>query len=142
MENLAPPVDLLIEIRFGIEKGQSVRASLLKYLGSKDLSDWAIEVRLWLNLLELGRPTGHVTAKMPISRRQVLDVIERGLRGESILPLVLSLETELIQAMNLEIEEFAAKLPIKSMIPLLFFQFPAFLLLLLGPFLTQFLNQS
>lgn len=79
---------------------------------------------------------------MSLVRRQCLEVLSQGLQGEPIYSQICSLEEEVFEASRLEIEEFVALLPMKSLIPLLFFQFPAFLALLLGPFLLSFWSQS
>ncbi len=142
METLAPPVELLMEVRFGIEKGQSLRKTLQAYAQGPDQSTWRQTVRLWLNLLEMGRPSSEVLKELSPARRQVLELMEMGLKGEPIFPQVCALEEELFETMKMEIEEFVATLPLKTLLPLLFCQFPAFLILLLGPFLTQFLSQT
>jgi hypothetical protein len=93
-------------------------------------------------MIEMGRSPAEILSKMTFVRRQCLETLQQGLRGESIYQQICSLEEEVLEATKLEIEEFVSLLPMKSLIPLLFFQFPAFLALLLGPFLISFLSQS
>lgn len=142
METLAPPVELLMEVRFGIEKGQSLKKTLQSYSQGSDQSPWRQTIRLWLNLLEMGRSPAEALKDLTLARRQVLELMELGLKGEPIFPQVCALEEELFETMKMEIEEYVATLPLKTLLPLLFCQFPAFLILLLGPFLTQFLSQT
>lgn len=142
MENLAPPLELLMDVRFGLEKGQSLRKTLLQYIEAQPHDPWRQQLHLWIQLLEMGRHSGEVTLKMTFMRRQCLETLEMGLRGEPIYQQICNLEEEVFQATQLEIEEFVAILPMKSLIPLLFFQFPAFLALLIGPFLFSFLSQG
>lgn len=142
MEALAPPVELLMEVRFGTEKGQALRKTLQSYSQGPDQSPWKQTIRLWLNLLEMGRPSAEALKELSLARRQVLELMELGLKGEPIFPQVCALEEELFETMKMEIEEYVATLPLKTLLPLLFCQFPAFLILLLGPFLTQFLSQT
>lgn len=142
METLAPPVELLMEVRFGIEKGQSLRKTLQLYSQGTIQSEWRAKVGLWMNLLEMGRPPVEALKGLSLPRRQVLELLEMGLKGEPIFTQVCLFEEELFETMKMEIEEYVATLPVKTLIPLLFCQFPAFLILLLGPFLTQFLSQS
>lgn len=141
MENLAPPLELLMDVRFGLEKGQSLKKTLLVYIESQPEDPWRQELRLWLQLLEMGRSPLEILGKMTFVRRQCLEILQQGLRGESIYQQICSLEEEVLEATRLEIDEFVSLLPMKSLIPLLFFQFPAFLALLLGPFLASFLSQ-
>ncbi len=140
MENIAPPLELLMEVRFGLEKGQALKKTLLGYINSKPVDPWRQQLALWLKILEIGRSSQEVLCKMSFTRRQCLEILEMGLRGEPIYQQVCNLEEEVFDATRLEIEEFVSVLPMKSLIPLLFFQFPAFLALLLGPFLASFLT--
>jgi hypothetical protein len=142
VENIAPPLELLMEVRFGLEKGVSLRRTLQSYIEAQPEDPWRQQLGLWLQFLEMGRPTLEILATLTFVRRQCLEVIEMGLRGEPIYPQICSLEEEVFEATKLEMEEFVAVLPLKSLIPLLFFQFPAFLALLIGPFLASFLAQS
>jgi hypothetical protein len=142
MENIAPPLELLMEVRFGLEKGLSLRKTLQAYIEAQPADPWRQQIGLWLQFLEMGRPSQELLTMMTFVRRQCLEVIELGLRGEPIYPQICALEDEVYESAKLEIEEFVAVLPIKSLIPLLFFQFPAFLALLIGPFLTSLLAQS
>jgi hypothetical protein len=142
MENIAPPLELLMEVRFGMEKGQSLKKTILFYVETLPEDPWRQQIGLWLKLLEMGRSPMEITEKMTLVRRQCVETLERGLRGESIYPQVCELEEEVFEATKLEIEEFVSVLPMKSLVPLLFFQFPAFLALLLGPFLLSFLSQT
>lgn len=142
MENLAPPLELLMDVRFGLEKGQSLKRTLQVYIEAQPSDPWRQQLALWLKFQELGRPTQGILKDMSFLRRQCLEILEMGLKGDSIYQNVCGLEEEVFEATKLEIEEFIAILPIKSLIPLLFFQFPAFLALLLGPFFVSLLNQS
>lgn len=142
MENLAPPLELLMEVRFGLEKGQSMKSTLLTYIETDPGDPWRQQLSVWLKVQELGRPTDQLVLLLNPVRRQVLEVLEAGLRGEPVYPQICRLEEETFETAKIEIEEYIATLPIKSLVPLLFFQFPAFLALLLGPFLGSFLAQA
>ncbi len=142
MENLAPPLEMLMDLRFGLEKGQSLRRSLEEFANSRPEDPWRLEVQLWLRLRDMGRSSTELTNRMTPVRRQCLEVINQGLMGEPIYQQLCNLEEEVFEAAKLEIEEFVSVLPMKSLIPLLFLQFPAFLALLVGPFLTAFLTHS
>lgn len=142
MENIAPPLELMMEVRFGLEKGQALRKILLFYSESIPEDPWRQQIRLWLQLIEIGRPTSELLSGLTMARRQCLELLQQGLRGEPVYAQVCAMEEEIFEFAKLEIEEFVSLLPIKSLIPLLFLQFPAFLALLIGPFLTAFLSQS
>lgn len=144
MENIAPPLELIIEIRFGLEKGQALKRTLQIYIDEnvihRDGQKWRSCLRKWLVAIESGQSTTPIKRSLNPVRQQIVDVLEMGLRGESIYPQICALEEELFDAAKLEIEEHAVVLSMKALIPLLLFQFPAFLMLLLGPFVAQFLS--
>ncbi len=141
MESIAPPLKLILALRSGLERGESVRSSAQKYIATED-DELSRLVATWMLLKNQGSPTDVLFASLKSPhRRAVLMMVERGLAGETIYPTLSRLEEEVIAATNSELEEFVALLPIKMLIPLLFFQFPAFLLLLFGPLLLQFLEQ-
>ena len=142
METLAPALELVLEVRFAIEKGESLKRTLWNYIGQNSIQSWCDILRIWLQMLETGRSPENILQKRSFAERRVLELLEQGLRGESIFSQLCSLEEELFEASRLEMEGFVATLSVKALIPLLFFQFPAFLLLLFGPFLTQFMHLS
>jgi hypothetical protein len=145
MENIAPPLELIIEVRFGLEKGQALKKTLQNYASDcfstdKESIKWRQFIQKWLLNLEFGQSTTEIKKKLNPVRQQIIEVLEMGLRGESIYPQICALEDELFEAAKFEIEEHTSVLAIKSLIPLLMFQFPAFLVLLMGPFVAQFFD--
>lgn len=142
METLALSLELVLEVRFGLEKGDSLKKTLQNYAQSRDGDLKREVVQHWLQILETGRSTEPLLRKRTFSERRVFEVLEQGLKGESIYAQICGLEEELFEASKLEVEAFISTLPVKALIPLLFFQFPAFLLLLFGPFLHQFMTLS
>ena len=140
MESLAPPLKLLICVRRCIERGQSVRQGIFLYLKAPD-SHFFADVNHWISLLQQGKDTRICLANISSAHRRVLlQTLERGLRGESIQAAINSLEEELVGACQQEIDQKVAQLPFLMLIPLLLFQFPAFLMLLFGPLLKNFLH--
>jgi hypothetical protein len=65
------------------------------------------------------------------------EYISRGLRGEPILTALKEYQLELIAQIDFEIDRQSALLPIKALVPLLLFQFPALLILAFGPLLER-----
>lgn len=140
MEGLAPPLALLLCVKRAIEKGQSVKQGILLYI-KKERGEFVTTVTLWLGLLQQGQdPKDAIQRLSSPHRRTLLQVLERGLRGESIHTVLVRLEEELVEACNEELTNKIAQLPFIMLIPLLLFQFPAFLLLLFGPLLQNFFH--
>lgn len=140
MEGVAPPLELLMCVKRSIEKGQSVKQGVLQYI-KKGEGEFPTVVTRWLALLQQGQDTREcLSALSSLHRRTLLQILERGLRGESIHGVLMRLEEELVEACHEEITNKIAQLPFIMLIPLLIFQFPAFLMLLFGPLLQNFFH--
>lgn len=136
MENLIPPVLRAVrEIRWMIATGHSMSEALGQYLEavhdplSLDLREsWTLKSQAGaLGVSKFGSP--YQTA--------LWELIVRGTRGEPVLEALTALEEEVELAASEEIERHLAMLPFRALIPLLGLQFPAHLVLLLGPLLRQ-----
>jgi hypothetical protein len=104
-------------------------------------SGYAKDVSKWISLCDQGLDTTQALQKQRSRyRRSLLELLERGLRGESIYVYLCQLEQETIEACQDEISRKLSKLPFLLLGPLLLMQFPAFLLLLFGPLLQNFFH--
>jgi hypothetical protein len=135
MENLAPPLRCLMVIRTNVENGDSVLMGVRKYLSVVN-DDFSLVVARWLFEFEQGMNSP--LPAMTTQRRVLLDVLRAGLQGQPIHLRLQQLEEDFIRACNDQISLELDSLPLKLLIPLLLFQFPAYLLLLFGPILNQF----
>jgi hypothetical protein len=140
MEGLAPPFQLLIHVRRQIERGLSLKGGIISYLKTTE-DDFSPKVSYWLSLVEKKEATGPFLNQIEsVYRKELLRILERGLAGAPILHILRLFEEEVILACENEIQNKLTDLPYLAMIPLLLLQFPAFLLLLLGPLLIQLLD--
>lgn len=141
MEDLAPPLELLMSVKSSIEKGKSIQDGIKRYLSVPGDPIFVRSVRQWYMLTERQMPTQElVGAISSIYRRQVLQLLEKGIKKEPIYNQILILEHEIYQACEREIQEKLIKLPYLVMIPVLFFQFPALLAVIFGPLLQNFIE--
>ena len=141
MENLAPPLDLASFIRMSMEQGDSVKSSLVKYLQESSDNDWRLQLSQWLHRLQTHQETGSFLKKIKSHyRRATLQLLEQAYKGEPVYSQLCLLEMELREVASNELETFCASLAFKALIPLLLLQFPAFLIVLVGPLLGQFLS--
>ncbi|OYZ24705.1 MAG: hypothetical protein B7Y39_00570 [Bdellovibrio sp. 28-41-41] len=146
MEDLAPPLELLLHVKSSIEKGKSIQDGIKRYLTAHNGHAFANHMfvkatRQWFILIERQLPTHeHVVGVKSIYRRQVLQLLEKGIKKEPIYNQILILEHEIYQACEREIQEKLIKLPYLVMIPVLFFQFPALLTVIFGPLLQNFIE--
>ena len=141
MEGLAPPLKMVLELRLDMENGHSVREALYRFLKQSPANKFKSFLEFWTAVREKNGVKGLQEHPGWTSWRQVvLEVIERGLQGNPILEELKQLELDLIAASESQVEYELRALPIVSLIPVLLFQFPAYLLLLLGPWVQQLLG--
>lgn len=140
MENIAPPLVLISYIKKVIESGKSPREGIILYL-SEETDEFSENVRMWFVDREQGKNSLQLSSlKISSHRKSLLQLLQRGLDKESIYQQLLLLESETLEACYQEINEKMTKLPYIMMIPILFFQFPALILLILGPLIQNFVE--
>ena len=141
MENLAPPLICLLELQSALANGESVRSGFLKYV-SQSKDEFSNLCKKFLFAWDKGQNWGRLIQDEPSSyRRILLELVAAGLSGLSIQNQLKEIQVEIERGMDLEIKRHVELLPLKMMVPLLLFQFPAFLLLLFGPILSQLLKE-
>lgn len=134
MENLAPPLILLWDVKRALEKKQAISVGVKNYLKRKKDHTFHRQIGIWW-LSQQNSRIFFDKKQMTYHRRHFLEILEQGLKGQSILPALYSLETELIVSCENEIQVYVARLPLISLIPLTFLIFPSMLLLLVAPLL-------
>ena len=134
---LAPPLKAVLEIRFHIENGASAAQSVKIYTQSCPSDAFAQDLSLWL----FRRETGQKFEKpMSVSRKNLIDILDRGLKGEPVAERLKEFETEIMEICKEDLEKHLERLPYICLMPLMLFQFPAFLLLLAGPLILNLLE--
>lgn len=134
---------LLCEIKMSLEQGKAIHSALKSYRDkyrdevSEFLGRWEAQLTGNLNL-RVQNVAGFDSLRF--ASRNILLLAERSLRGESILPALREFEADLLKLLHSEAEEHAAKLPVYLTLPLVGLIFPALMLLVLGPFVTDLIN--
>ena len=139
MDRVTPPlVGAIQSLRWMISAGRAPKDAVRTYLdeNADELAHGYRELWVWRSR-GLARPAAVPKVVRGVYRRTLWDLIERGLAGEPILNALAALEDEVDRAARAELDLHLAALPFKLLIPLLMFQFPAYLLLLLGPALNE-----
>lgn len=136
MESLAPTLQLCIEVRMLVERGESI------YIGTRRLLEQIpLDVRYDLIRLFFQFDQDRGLAKnfetKSVYRKEVLRIIWAGLSGEPIAGRLKEVELEIQGACEEEIETFVSRLPIRAMLPVLLMQFPAFLILVFSPIVEE-----
>ena len=139
MEGLAPSLELLIEVRFNLEANEPLSQAIKKYI-TQNSGEFPQAVKLWYEGLQKESGSTPIIALKSTYQRNLLWLLERGVRGASIHAQLVELEGEMLLACENQLESFVALLPMKSMIPLLLLLFPAFMVLLIGPILIQLVS--
>lgn len=140
MEDLTPPLlNAIREVRWRLLTGRSMKESVLLYLDTAG-DEFAARLREWWALTTQGRAPGDSAFPTHL-QKAFLNLLERGLSGQPTLEHLSALESEVEDAAESELELFLAALPFKVLLPLLIFQFPAYLILLLGPLLRDLTRQ-
>lgn len=142
MENLAPPLECLICVLSALEGHRSVRAGLKDFFQISD-APFARALAVWVAQKEQGHPAPPLPAVLRQSpaRRALLQILEIGLAGQTIHSQLKSLESEVIRVCEEEMEDRLRQQPFRLLVPLLFLQVPAYLLLLFGPIFLHLIER-
>ena len=143
MESLAPSLKCLVEIHASLQNGETARSGVSKYIQSAPADEiFPSQLRAILFAWDQGhewRP--YLTTLGSPQRRALVELLFAAISGQSILSQLADLRTEIVRACDREIKAHVDLLPLKMLMPLLLFQFPAFLLLLFGPVLRSFIEE-
>ncbi len=130
MEFIAPPLKTVLFLRMKISNGVSVRGALCEYLMSES-DTFRDEIMSWYQKKQAHSDVQYQSPQF--FRRQIVQTIERGLRGEPVDKILEELEQEMIEISREDIDVHLERLPTLMLIPMMLFQLPGFLMILLGP---------
>jgi hypothetical protein len=140
MEGLNPTLKLIWQVKKAVEKGSSVRSGIKNYL-EIETDPWRQSLIHWqIQLDQGGSVNSFIQCQKSPYRKQLLLILEKGLKGEAILPILTQLEKETQEKVEMDLEAHIARLPYLLLLPLCLFLFPACLILMLGPFILQLMQ--
>ena len=135
MEGLAPLLQFVLEFEWGLRCGHSVGQSWQKaMLQVEDKKLWQELNQWWLHWQQNQCSDIKIESRY---RRILFDLAARGLAGSPIYERLQSFRADLLEACWNELEDFLQALPFRSALVLMLFQFPAMLILLLGPMILS-----
>lgn len=138
MEGLAPFLQFVLEFEWGLRCGCSVAQSWQQALSCiEDRKLWH-EMNLWWQHWQQNQVT--IPQFSSRHRRTLFDLASKGLSGSPIYERLQSFRSDLLESCWSELEDFLQALPFRSGLILMLFQFPAMLILLLGPMLLTMLE--
>lgn len=136
MEDLSPTLYLLWDVKRSLEKGQSIQTGIKIFLAKPNDIKFHRQVEQWWQAQN--HKSGHFDkSKVYMTRKYLLDILEVGLTGQSILETLKVYEKELIQNCEDEVQAHLSRLPLLLLFPLMGMIFPALMLLLIGPLLSS-----
>lgn len=142
MDGLNPTLAMALGIRRTLESGGGPREAVSTLIEEFRGSPIGTTLIRWKYLTDRGLETGVlVQAEKSPHRRALFFLLERSLKGESILPALADLEQEIIEACEADIDAHLARLPFILLVPLLFLLFPAVMILILGPFVDILMTE-
>jgi len=142
MESIIPPVlNCVQHIRWQIGSGAGMRDAIRSYLDAH-ADSFADQLRDHWFLHTQATHRGRQIRPFATEYQKILwELICRGAQGEPIEAALFGLEQEITHAAQFELDEHVSALPLKVLVPLLLLQFPAYLVLLLGPLLRDLQRQ-
>jgi hypothetical protein len=140
MECLAPPYEFVLNLIYDLESGGNVRSFVRKFTQNRQ-NEFCELLERWL-ISKQANPISVIELKFKTPyQKSIWDLLEIANQGGSILSALQALEKEIRFVCEEQLETHLGQLPYKMMVPLLFFQFPALLLLLLGPVVGQLMME-
>lgn len=141
MDDLAQPYVFVETLRYCLESGESLMAIIKRYT-KETHGEFSLTVAEWFERSQLERyVAGDFQKTLPLYRKSIFDLLDLARSGASIIEPLKSMEKELVQICEHDLNRHVDKLPFKLMIPMLLLQFPAVMMLLIGPLLIQFLTE-
>ncbi len=139
MEYLAPAHDFLLFLIYEMESGGSTRTAVKKYVELRP-QPWNRFLQTWLFFLQSEQNQTVEIHFQTGLQKNIWSLLNISQAGGSILTNLYELEKEVRFICEEHLEQHVSSLPYKMMIPILFFQFPALLLVMLGPIILQFIE--
>ena len=122
----------------GIEHGCSVQETLAK-LTQYPEDSFSEKMALWLTYKKNG-VAREVVFKTQY-QQNFIEILSHGLAGAPIYEHITILEREMDEEFERQWKAYLESLPMKLSLPLLLFFFPAYVILLFGPLIMQFLME-
>lgn len=141
MDRLADPYLFVENLRYSLDSGESVFGAIKVYV-QENSDSFTLLLEQWLIAIQNQNfKPGVFQQELPLFRKSIFDLLDLARQGVSIMDSLKLMEEELLKMCENDLDSHLDKLPFKLMIPMLGLQFPALMILLLGPLLIQFLQE-
>ncbi|MBK7889502.1 MAG: hypothetical protein IPJ84_01220 [Bdellovibrionales bacterium] len=143
MDGMSPLLRFVYQVDSGFRRFQDFRTALLYALEQRadDVGALRAELLRFVGRLESREDVrGLIEQTGSPYRRALYLIILDGFNGQPVFERLSELKADLEDQAELDIESHIDRLPLLMLAPLLLLQFPAFLILLLGPIASHFLE--
>lgn len=143
MEGMSPLLRFVYQLEAGFRRFQDLRAAVLDALEHRadEESPFRSELLRFVGRVESREDVrGLIERTASPYRRALYLIILDGFNGQPVFERLSELKADLEDQAELDIESHIDRLPLLMLAPLLLLQFPAFLILLLGPIASHFLE--
>ncbi|MBX9766611.1 MAG: hypothetical protein K2X47_05010 [Bdellovibrionales bacterium] len=143
MENLVPPSLIFIrDLKSALEDGKSIKQGMESFLARGLECHFRFQlVQWWTFQFQKSTVAPNWTLQTLAPHLELLlELLERGLRGDSIGGPLARLEEEVLRLAQDEIQKEIDLMPFRLMLPALLFFFPGLMCLLIGPILSEVLE--
>lgn len=137
MEDLNPRLNLVWSVKRALNGGRSVQVGIELFLHCKKKDEFYYIVNSWWSKRSELIMFDCNDKKVNGLTKHLFLLLEEGLRGRAILFELESLEAEIIEKCESEIQIYIESLPTLMLLPMLFLVFPAVMLLLVIPILEM-----
>ena len=138
MEHIVPSIQFIKNLRSELQKGRSVKDSVEACV-MEESDEFHSKMQIWF-LADRHQLRAELTWTSHY-QMNLLEILENGLLGAPIFENLESLQEEMEKEFERQWKAYLESLPAKLSLPLLLLFFPAYLILLFGPLLMQFLEE-
>ena len=138
MAHIVSSIQFVQEFKRRLQCGQSISRSVEEICENKS-DPFFFKVQLWVAYYKKGQKN---KVKFDTDyQKTLLQVMGKGFEGGAIIEHLEILEQEMLKEFERQWKAYLDSLSFRLMIPLLLCFFPAYLILLFGPFVMQFLKE-
>ena len=139
MAELDPNIQLLAHIRLSLSRGESLKSCLSQFC-KHDQRKIGQHIASLMISHQQNKEMYDFVHTSSMERSLVLDLVWRGLKGESIYQHLKGLEQELETRAHAKLDQFIKTLPIKVLLVVMLFHFPALVILSLLPIVDKIME--
>ncbi len=139
MAHIVPSISFVKTLKRHLQSGKSVGFAIDQSI-LEETSEFSVLVQKWK--AQLGKTNQENC--LPVEthyQRGLFEILRCGLDGAPIFELLADLEAEMLIEFERQWKSYLERLPLLLSLPLLLFFFPAYIILMFGPLITQFLME-